>query len=120
MVESGTLLRCYTGNCVEGSNPSLSAKFQYLRATSCTYSYINEGNTILFYISEDSSLYTLEVCNTPCIQGFRELVLDIYNSIIKLINKIKCMVSHTPPLGKGSERKQQANQSEIKQKGASG
>ena len=25
MVESGTLLRCYTGNCIEGSNPSLSA-----------------------------------------------------------------------------------------------
>ena len=27
MVESGTLLRCYTGNCIEGSNPSLSAIF---------------------------------------------------------------------------------------------
>ena len=25
MVESGTLLRCYTSNCIEGSNPSLSA-----------------------------------------------------------------------------------------------
>ena len=25
MVESGTLLRCYTGNGIEGSNPSLSA-----------------------------------------------------------------------------------------------
>ena len=25
MVESGTLLRCYTSNRIEGSNPSLSA-----------------------------------------------------------------------------------------------
>jgi hypothetical protein len=26
VVESGTLLRCYTGNRIEGSNPSLSAR----------------------------------------------------------------------------------------------
>ena len=26
MAESGTLLRCYTGNGIEGSNPSLSAR----------------------------------------------------------------------------------------------
>lgn len=26
MAESGTLLRCYTGNCIGGSNPPLSAK----------------------------------------------------------------------------------------------
>lgn len=40
MVESGTLLRCCTGNCTEGSNPSLSAKFngpvvQLVRITAC-------------------------------------------------------------------------------------
>ena len=27
MVESASLLRRYTGNCIEGSNPSLSASF---------------------------------------------------------------------------------------------
>jgi hypothetical protein len=30
VVESGTLLRCYTGNCIEGSNPSLSANILYV------------------------------------------------------------------------------------------